>query len=105
MAETVAIEGFRLSRSVTLLRMMLGDGEVKLWYQGEGTRIPPEVSSEGRLFVTEVGAANPVSGTAVNRVDFLVPKNMLNQAGGTGWYAIFQPGQTTPTHNVEIFLK
>ena len=89
----------------TKVSRWIGDGEVKLWHQGGGTRIPPEVSSEGRLFVTEFGAPNPGSGTGVNRVDFLVPKNMLNQAGGTGWYAIFQPGQTTPIHNVEIFLK
>jgi hypothetical protein len=89
----------------TKVSRWIGDGEVKLWHQGGGTRIPPEVSSEGRLFVTAFGAPHPGSGTGANRVDFFVPKDMLNQAGGAGWYAIFQPGQTTPILNVEVFLK
>jgi len=88
----------------TKVSRWIGEGEVKHWFKGGGTRIPPEVDNASRIHVTRFGESHPGSGVGLNRVDFYVPDNILQQGGNSGWYAIFQPNQNTPIYNVEIFL-
>ena len=89
----------------TQVSRWIGDSEVKLWYEGGGTRIPPTISeATGRVYVTLPGAGIAGEG-GLNRVDFSVPSSMLKPAGGESWRQIFQPAANTPIYNVTINLN
>lgn len=87
----------------TKVSRWMSDAEVKAWYSGGGTRIPPGLGANERLYVTKAGAAKP-GGTGSVRVDFHVPENMLQRAGKNEWHQILQPEANKPIYNVEIFL-
>lgn len=87
----------------TKVSRWMNDAEVKAWYEGGGTRIPPDIGANSRLYVTKAGAPKP-GGTGNVRVDFHVPDHMLQRAGNDQWHQILQPEASTPIYNVEIFL-
>ena len=87
----------------TKVSRWMSDAEVKAWYDGGGTRIPPNIGANNRLYVTKAGAPKP-GGTGGVRVDFHVPENSLQKAGNEQWRQILQPEANTPIYNVEIFL-
>jgi hypothetical protein len=82
----------------------VSESEVKAWYSGGGTRIPPDVGAGGRVYVTAPGAPRP-GGTGGSRIDFSLPESMLNKAGNDQWFQIFQETANTPIYNVKIFLE
>ncbi|MDQ3232802.1 MAG: pre-toxin TG domain-containing protein [Pseudobdellovibrionaceae bacterium] len=82
----------------------VNESEIKAWYQGGGTRIPPDIGAGGRVYVTKPGAPRP-GGTGGSRIDFTVPESMLKNAGNEEWLQIFQETANTPIYNVKLFLE
>jgi filamentous hemagglutinin len=79
----------------------IGEAEANIWLSRQGTSIPGNVGSAGRLYVTSAGAPKP-GGTGPVRVDFSVPVNLLNIGGRVDWFFIMQPASNVPIYNVSI---
>ncbi|NRA68973.1 MAG: hypothetical protein HRU19_31170 [Pseudobacteriovorax sp.] len=82
---------------------VMGDTEVKLWFDGGGTRIPPTVPDNGAPSIAVTLSGGPTTGgTGRNKIEFYVPESALMDAGVGR--QIIQDIASTPIYNVKIFL-
>ena len=76
--------------------------EIALWRKS-CTRIPISVGRGNQVYVTIPEAPKP-GGTGPYRIDFYVPKEMLQAASKPDWRQIFGSTANTPIYNVMITL-
>jgi hypothetical protein len=87
----------------TTVSRWVSPNEAAAWIDNGGTAIPADIGAGGRVYVTTLKAPQP-GGTGPIRIDFAVPERTLNMAGNAEWFQIFQPVQSTPIYNVQIFV-
>ena len=93
-----------LPQGYTYVSRWVSPQEARLWLNNQGTAIPAGVGGQtGRIYVTIPGAQQP-GNTGPIRIDFAMPQRGLNPAGTSEWRQVFQPVQSTPIHNLRIFV-
>jgi filamentous hemagglutinin len=78
----------------------ISQNESNLW---KGcTHIPNDIGRGTQVYVTNFGAAKPAGGVGNYRVDFLVPREMLQRGSKSEEYQIIGPWANTPIYNIVI---
>ncbi|WP_230950139.1 filamentous hemagglutinin N-terminal domain-containing protein [Burkholderia cepacia] len=78
--------------------------EASLWVQNQGTAIPTSIPQNGtpQVYVTTAGAPYPPGANGTVRIDFAVPRGMLQPGNASNNFQILQPSASRPIYNVTI---